>query len=206
MENGKLYLYPVWVRLWHWLNAILILILIITGISMQYSDPQYPIIRFDYAVNTHNISGIILTLSYILFIIGNLVTPNGRQYLFRLKGYFKNVSRQFIYYSYGMFRGQKPPFPVTEDNKFNPLQRFSYVVIMYICVPVVVITGWMLLYPEYLLFDIFGNRSIHYTDLFHVILGFVISLFLVVHVYFCTIGSNPISNFKSMFNGYHAPH
>lgn len=206
MEEGKLYLYPVWVRLWHWTNAILCLLLIITGVSMQYSDPQYPFIRFDYAVGIHDVSGIILSVSYLLFIIGNLFTPNGNQYLFRLKGYFKNVSKQFMYYSFGMFRGEKPPFEITTSNKFNPLQRFSYVVIMYICIPIIVITGWILLYPEYLLYDTWGSRSIHVTDIIHVIAGFVVSLFLVVHVYFCTIGSNPVSNFKSMFDGYHEKH
>ena len=202
----KLYLYPVWIRLWHWTNAILCILLIITGVSMQYSDPDYPIMRFDLAVGIHDVSGILLTISYILFVIGNLITSNGNQYLFRLKGYFKNVSKQFIYYAYGMFKGQKPPFPITKDNKFNPLQRFSYVTLMYISVPIIVITGIMLLYPELLLVDKMGSRAIHFTDLVHVIFGFVVSLFMVIHVYFCTIGSSPISNFRSMFNGYHEVH
>ncbi len=76
--EGKLYLYPVWVRLWHWINAILCLLLIISGVSMQYSDPQYPFIRFDWAVYIHDISGIVLSLSYLFFILGNLLTPNGK--------------------------------------------------------------------------------------------------------------------------------
>jgi thiosulfate reductase cytochrome b subunit len=204
--SERLYLYPVWVRIWHGLNAILCLLLIITGISMQYSDPEYPIMRFDLAVSIHDISGIAITVNYILFLLGNIFTSNGYQYVFRVKGYFKNVSRQFMYYAFGMFRKEDPPFPVSIDNKFNPLQRLSYVVVMYILMPVVIITGLMLLYPEYLLHDIFGNRSIHFTDIIHVIVGFVISLFLVIHVYFCTIGTKPWSNFKSMFNGYHEPH
>lgn len=202
----KLYLYPVWLRLWHWTNAILCILLIITGVSMQYSDPEYPIMRFDIAVDIHDISGILLTISYVLFIIGNLFTSNGSQYLFKLKGYIKNVSKQFIYYSYGMFKGQKAPFPITEKNKFNPLQRFSYVVIMYICYPVIVISGIMLLYPEFLLLDMMGSHTIHFTDLLHVIFGFIVSLFLVIHIYFCTIGPNPVCNFKSMVDGYHQAH
>jgi thiosulfate reductase cytochrome b subunit len=204
--SERLYLYPVWVRIWHGLNAILCLLLIITGVSMQYSDPEYPIMRFDLAVSIHDISGIAITVIYILFLLGNIFTSNGYQYVFRVKGYFKNVSRQFMYYAFGMFKKEDPPFPVSKDNKFNPLQRLSYVVVMYILMPVVIITGLMLLYPEYLLHDIFGNRSIHFTDIIHVIVGFVISLFLVIHVYFCTIGTKPWSNFKSMFNGYHEPH
>ena len=205
MED-KLYLYPVWVRLWHWLNAILCLLLIITGISMQYSDPEYPIIRFDWAVSIHDISGILLTFSYVVFLVGNLLTPNGRQYIFRGKDYLKNLIKQARYYSYGMFKQQKPPFAITKNNKFNPLQSFSYVFIMYICVPVIIITGFVLLYPEYMLLNIFGSSGLHITDIIHVVIGFIVSLFFVVHVYFCSIGTNPLSNFRSMFNGYHEKH
>lgn len=204
--EGKIYLYPVWVRLWHWVNAILCLLLIITGVSMQYSDPQYPFMRFDWAVGIHDITGILLSASYVLFIFGNLFTSNGNQYLFRIKGYFRNVTRQFIYYSVGMFKGENPPFEITVNNKFNPLQRFSYVVIMYITMPVIIITGWILLYPEYLLHNKMGNHAIHFTDIVHVIFGFIVSLFFVIHVYFCTIGHKPWSNFLSMFNGYHEKH
>lgn len=202
----KLYLYPVWVRFWHWANAILCLLLILTGLSMQYSDPEYPIIRFDWAVSIHDISGIILIISYIIFLLGNIFTPNGSQYLFRIRGYFRNVTRQARYYAFGMFKGEKPPFEITKSNKFNPLQRFSYVFIMYISMPVIIITGLMLLYPEYLLHDVFGTFALHTTDIIHVILGFIVSLFFVVHVYFCSIGSRPLSNYRSMFNGYHEKH
>ena len=202
----KLYLYPVWVRLWHWANAILCLLLILTGLSMQYSDPEYPIIRFDWAVSIHDVSGIILIISYIIFLIGNIFTPNGSQYLFRIRGYFRNVTRQARYYAFGMFKGEKPPFEITKSNKFNPLQRFSYVFIMYISMPVIIITGLMLLYPEYLLHGVFGTFALHTTDIIHVVLGFIVSLFFVVHVYFCSIGSRPLSNYRSMFNGYHEKH
>ncbi len=202
----KLYLYPVWVRFWHWANAILCLLLILTGLSMQYSDPEYPIIRFDWAVSIHDISGIILIISYIIFLIGNIFTPNGSQYLFRIRGYFQNVTRQARYYAFGMFKGENPPFEITKNNKFNPLQRFSYVFIMYISMPVIIITGLMLLYPEYLLHGVFGTFALHTTDIIHVVLGFIVSLFFVVHVYFCSIGSRPLSNYRSMFTGYHEKH
>ena len=52
--SERLYLYPIWIRLWHWTNAILCLVLIISGVSLQYSNPEYPIIRFDIAVTMSN--------------------------------------------------------------------------------------------------------------------------------------------------------
>jgi thiosulfate reductase cytochrome b subunit len=44
------------------------IVLIITGLSMQYSDPDYPLIRFDLAVGWHNIAGVLLTVSYFIFL------------------------------------------------------------------------------------------------------------------------------------------
>ncbi|MCD6090828.1 MAG: cytochrome b/b6 domain-containing protein [Bacteroidales bacterium] len=203
--SEKVYLYPVWIRFWHWTNALMCLLLIITGISMQYSDPAYPMIRFDWSVNIHNITGIILALSYIFFLIGNMLTPNGKHYIFR-RGILKNIIAQAKYYAFGIFKGENPPFPITVESKFNPLQKLSYIVIMHITIPTVAISGVMLLFPEIIANDFFGSRALHATDIFHVMMGFIVSLFLVVHLYFCTIGHTPISNFKGMFNGYHEKH
>jgi len=70
-----MYLYPVWVRLWHTLNAVLIIILIITGISMQFTGEDMKfLVGFEKAVRWHNLSATILTLSFIFFVTGNLVT------------------------------------------------------------------------------------------------------------------------------------
>lgn len=202
----KLYLYPKWLRLWHALNAIFILILIITGVSMQFSSPEYGIIRFDKAVSAHNLAGMLLTLNYLLFFIGNWITPNGKYYKMTLKGLFNRLKMQFIYYTIGIFRHEKPPFPVTKDRKFNPLQQFTYVMAMYIMVPIVFITGWALLYPEVVLTKIMGGSGLKFNDFLHVIVGFLLSFFMFVHVYFCTIGATFVSNFKSMINGFHESH
>lgn len=203
--SEKIYLYPVWIRFWHWTNAILCILLIITGVSMQYSDPAYPLIRFDWSVNIHDIAGILLVISYIGFTIGNMVTTNGKHYIFR-KGIIKNILIQARYYAYGIFIGENPPFPITVKSKFNPLQKFSYIFIMHVTIPLVALSGILLFFPEIISFDIFGNKALHLTDLIHVIMGFFVSLFLIVHLYFCTIGATPVSNFKGMFTGYHETH
>lgn len=203
--SEKVYLYPVWIRFWHWSNAILCLLLIITGVSMQYSDPAYPMMRFDWAVSIHDIAGMLLAVSYIGFTIGNFLTPNGKHYIFR-KRILYNLWAQARYYAFGIFKNENPPFPISKESKFNPLQKLSYIIIMHLTIPVVVISGLALFFPEIISFDIFGSKALHITDLIHVIMGFFISLFLIVHLYFCTIGLTPISNFKSMFNGYHEKH
>lgn len=205
--SEKIYLYPQWIRVWHIINALLCLTLIITGLSMQYSNPNYTlIIRFDLAVNYHNISGVLLSLSYFFFVVANLIRPNGRHYRIVIKGFIMDLFKQFKYYAFGVFKGEKAPFPTTEKSKFNPLQKLTYMLLMYFLIPIVIISGWVLIYPDFIQDHLFGDNSIHLFDYLHLITGFVISLFMLIHVYFCTMGKTAISNFKSIINGWHESH
>ena len=72
-SNNKIYFYPLWLRIWHGINALGIILLIITGLSMN-SGVESSFIHFNLAVNIHNISGVIVSLNYLLFIIGNIMT------------------------------------------------------------------------------------------------------------------------------------
>ena len=204
--SEKIYFYPVWVRLWHWINALAILMLIVTGVSLQYSNPQYPFIKFNIAVTLHDIAGITVTALYIFFVIGNIVSVNGRYYKLERKDFFKNLMKQFRYYGFGIFKKETPPFPINRDRKFNPLQQFSYVAVMYSLLILIIITGWFLFFPEKIFNRLFGISGIQLVDLIHVILGFFVSIFLLIHIYFCTIGKTRWSNFKSMMTGWHETH
>lgn len=179
------------------------LVLIITGLSMQYSSPDYPMIRFDIAVSFHNIAGIIVTIGYLFFIIVNRFSVNRKYYRFKRKGFIKRLLKQFEYYTIGVYKHVDCPYPVSKKRKFNPLQKLSYLVVIYIFMPIIIITGFALLYPEVNLQEFAGFSGIHLTDLLHIVIGFALSVFMVVHIYFCTIGKTPLANFKSMINGWH---
>ncbi|MFP4060458.1 MAG: cytochrome b/b6 domain-containing protein [Bacteroidota bacterium] len=199
----KIYLYPRWLRLWHTVNALMFIILIVSGISMQYASLENPIIQFDIAVRLHNFGGVILTLSYSIFLVGNVFTSNGRYYKIVKQELGEPVKKQFRYYLSGIFKGELHPYPVTKDRKFNPLQKITYILVMYIGVPVMVITGWALLFPEIIVHNVFGTGGIFLTALFHVIAGFLLSVFMIIHIYFATIGHSVSSNFKAIVTGYH---
>ena len=102
-KSKKLYLYPLWLRIWHHVNAVLMIFLIATGISMQYSDPAYPLIRFDIAVTIHNIAGVSLTASYFIFLLGVLFTSIGRFYVVKTEGLLTSFAKQLRYYLFGIF-------------------------------------------------------------------------------------------------------
>jgi thiosulfate reductase cytochrome b subunit len=203
--SHKLYLYPKWIRFWHWLNALMFIILIITGISMQYTDKEtnYLIIHFDWAVVLHNIAALIITISYMMFVTGNVLSKNGKQYRIDYKKIWMELLIQFRFYAFGMFKGEPHPFPVTEERKFNPLQQFVYVMAMYVGFPVLIITGLGLLFPEINIKGFFGISGLLMTDLLHITVGFFLSIFMIIHLYTCTLGSKPTSLFKGMITGYH---
>ncbi len=205
MAEEKLYLYPVWLRIWHGVNAIGILVLIITGISLQFSNTEFSLINFELAINLHNIFGVIVSISYLVFFVGNLVTPNKKYYHIKRKKQFRRLVKQGVFYMSGMFKGEDPPYPISEKRKFNPLQKYSYVVVMYLFLPITIITGIALLFPELIIEDVYSISGIFLTAVLHAALGFMISIFLIIHIYVAALGRNPLQNFKSIINGYHEP-
>jgi len=201
--ENKIYFYPIWLRIWHGINALGILILIITGINMQYSNPKFELINFQFTVNLHNVAGILVSLNYLLFFTGNILTSNKKYYRLKLKGLLKRLSLQINYYTSGLFKHEQPPFPLSEKRKFNPMQKVSYLIVMYFFVPGLIITGLALLFPETIIENVYSSSGIFLTAIFHASLGFLVSIFLIVHLYVASIGKNPFSNFKSIINGYH---
>lgn len=204
-ENTKLYFYPFWLRIWHALNAIGIILLILTGIAMQ-SGFDSSFMKFQLAINLHNISGIAVSLNYLLFFIGNIITNNGKFYLIKPMGFLKRPMKQAYYYAYGMFHGMKAPYPLSEKRKFNPLQKYAYVSVMYLFVPFVIISGFALLFPEMIIDQVYNLSGVFLTAFFHSAAGFFISIFLLIHLYVASIGKSPVENFKSIITGWHNIH
>ena len=200
--ESKIYFYPVWLRIWHGINALGIIILIISGITMQ-SGVNSSFIKFNVAVNLHNISGVIVSLNYLLFLIGNLLTNNSKFYIIKPKNFIKRPMKQAYYYIWGMFHGMKAPYPLSEKRKFNPLQKYFYIIVMYLAVPMVIISGFALLFPEIIIEKVYTVSGIFLTAITHSALGFFISIFLIIHLYVASIGKSPIDNFKSIISGWH---
>ena len=77
---------------------------------------------------------------------------------------------------------------------------------MYLGMPLLIISGIGLMYPEKISSTIFNMSGLVFYDLLHIIVGFVLSMFLIIHLYTCTLGDKPGTLFKSMITGYHEEH
>lgn len=199
----RIYFYPIWLRIWHGINALGIIVLIFTGIRLQYSDLNVLGIGFGQAVSLHNIFGILVSVNYLLFVLGNIFTSNKKYYRIKPKGLINRVKKQARFYTSGLFKGEEQPFPLSEKRKFNPLQKYSYIIVMYLFMPILIITGIALLFPELIIEKIYSFSGIFLTAFFHAGIGFLVSIFLIVHLYVASIGKSPLDNFRSIFNGYH---
>jgi thiosulfate reductase cytochrome b subunit len=198
----SLYLYPLWIRLWHWTNALLFVILILSGASLHFAGGS-GLFAFETAMSIHNIAGILLTCLWIFFIIGNLITDNGKHYRIRLKGMINRLIQQSLYYAIGIFRGDAHPFHVSNDMKFNTLQQLTYLGIMYGLMPILILSGWLFLFSGYLPEQLFGIGSIWIVAMTHLVVAYLLVLFMISHIYIITTGETIFSNLQAMVTGWH---
>lgn len=202
----KIYLYPFWLRFWHWFNALLFFLLIFSGLSLHFSDPKSGLIPFKTAILIHNISGIFLSFNYLYFFVLSISKGNYKYYLPKLKGFWQRIYLQARYYLIGIFIGENRPFEPNPEQKFNPLQQVIYLIVMAFFMPLIIFSGWALMFPELAPDEFLGLGGVWPMALLHTITGFILSIFMILHIYLGTTGQTIGELFKSMLTGWYPPH
>jgi len=197
----RVYLHPLPLRIWHWVNALIVILLLATGI--QFRVPGIAALwRHDPLLALHKWAGLAMTASWIFWVIYGLATRHFvRHYAFRRRD-FERMVEQARFYLFLIFRGEKNPFHPSPDEKLNALQKLAYGTVMGIVSPVMVATGLIFVSG----FRI-GGKLLHFDtiktiDALHVTGLYLFSLFLVIHVYMATIGPTAFTHIKSMIVGY----
>lgn len=201
--SQRIYLLPLWIRLWHWTNAALIIVLTVTGISLHFADPKLPLVEFASAARFHQLGGLALVALYTFFVIANIVTGNWWQYVPKPPGVLERCRIQAKWYLFGIFKGEPHPYRVSEEQNFNALQALSYWFVMYMVMPMMLATGIVFLVPEWAPEKMFGLDGLLPVALLHYITGAFIVMFMIAHIYLGTTGKNATSMFKTMINGWH---
>jgi thiosulfate reductase cytochrome b subunit len=197
-----LYLYSGWVRAWHWSNALLFLVLMVSGASMHFSGSRW-LLAFETARPVHNVSGILLTLGWIWFVVANIATDNGRHYRIRASGFLGRIVEQSRYYAVGIFRNDPHPFQPSESEKLNELQKITYLAAMYGLMPVLIASGWAFLLVAYLPGTLLGIGSVWVVAMTHLTVAYLLVLFLLTHMYVITTGETVFTNLRAMITGWH---
>jgi Ni/Fe-hydrogenase b-type cytochrome subunit len=198
----QLFLHPLTVRIWHWINAICFFALIVTGLQIRYSEMP-TLTKFKTAVDLHNLFGFVLIADFFLWLGYYVLTGKIKIYLpLNPKKFLAGALVQARYYGYGLFRGEKNPHHASPDNKFNPMQQSAYFMIMLFVMPAQIITGVLLWDIKRFAGWIGMLGGLKVVDIVHVAIFFCLSAFLFVHVYLTTLGRTPFEHIKAMFTGY----
>jgi thiosulfate reductase cytochrome b subunit len=190
---------PLWLRIWHGAQAFLFFGLIATGLCMHYAGSAWAIIPFPVAVRTHNACGIATAALWVVFVIYNAASGHIRHYVPKDFHIIHSAVIQVRYYVFGVFRGDPPP--VTPGLRNNPAQQLAYAVVMYALMPLSVGSGVLLLFPILAPERALGRAGLWPMAMLHLTVGYLLTLFLVVHIYLATTGETFFSLIREIVSG-----
>jgi thiosulfate reductase cytochrome b subunit len=190
-----IYLYTRYERFWHWLQAALIILLLVTGFEVNSGVGLF---GFQTAVTVHNYAGLTWLIAFAFFVFWLFTTGEWKQYIPTTK----KMLAVMRYYAYGIFRGEPHPVPKRKEAKHNPLQRLTYLGLAAALLPVQMATGF--LYWGYNSWADWGLSvlTLQIVALVHTAGAFAILSFLVVHLYMTTTGHKISAHVKAMITGW----
>jgi len=198
---SRRHLYTRYERIWHWSQAVGILLLLATGMQMHYPGSLGPM-GLQTAAAVHNLLGFVLIANAFLSLFYHLTTGEIRQYVSRSPDVITLALRQARYYAVGIFRGEPHPFDRSRQERLNPIQKGTYVLILNVLLPLQVVTGVLIWsaqrWPE-AAGAFVGLRTVLAV---HTLGAWLFAAFLVVHVYMTTTGHTPLAHIRSMITGY----
>jgi thiosulfate reductase cytochrome b subunit len=204
--TDRTYILPVLLRVWHWLNALLMILLMISGVGLHFTDLSVTIMSFELSRTVHNVAGISLCVLYHLYLLWSLHTGNWRQYVPNWNGLIANIDRQNDFVLRGIFKGEAPPVLPTPEQKYNAIQQIAYLVVMFGAMPLLMITGIAFFFPELVPETLFGFYGLVPIAISHTVLGFFFAMFTLGHIYMGTMGVTVGAGFKMMITGWHDHH
>jgi len=196
------HMYDAYERIWHWLQASVVLLMIATGLII-HKPHFFGMFSFAYVVQVHNVLGFILLINAALALFYTLASGTIRRFFPEPKGFVGRAMAQAAFYTRGIFAGDAHPLEKTKQNRLNPLQQITYLAILNILLPAQVVTGvliWgMQKWP--VLAAALGGLPI--LAPLHTLLAWAFAAFVVMHVYLTTAaGETPGAGIRSMISGW----
>jgi Ni/Fe-hydrogenase b-type cytochrome subunit len=212
------------VRLWHWVNAVAIIILLMSGLGIfnahprlywghfgSWPDPAWlELDRFPGWITIpsyysladsrlwHLYFALVLAVSLTLFMFYSLIFGHVRRDLHvGLSGWNpKNIWASIRHHVTFRFVGKT-------ESSYNLLQRISYIGVIFVAIPLIILTG-MAMSPGLnaglpWLVDLFGGRQSARS--IHFLVAGALALFLIVHLLMVLL-ANPLQLMRSMITGW----
>ena len=193
---SKILLFTRFERFWHWTQAFLVIVMLITGGEIR---ALYSLFGFDQAVALHEMAAWALITLWIFGAFWHITTGEWRQYIPTTE----NLMGMMRYYAYGIFRDEDKPWKKTRRAKHNPLQRLAYMAIQVFITPLIWVTGLLyLFYASWSQTELSELLSLDRLADLHVIAAYAMAAFLIVHLYMVLTTGHPwYASIKSMLTG-----
>jgi thiosulfate reductase cytochrome b subunit len=190
-----IYLYSRYERLWHWLQTLLIVLLIVTGFEIS---GLYTLLGYEAAVKVHEWVGITWLIAFAFFVFWIFTTGEWRHYIPTTKKMFSVIR----YYIYGIFKGEPHPVPKRKEAKHNPLQRITYLIVAALLLPIQMVTGFLLFsYNSWTAWGM-ASLSLEVVASIHLFFAFATLIFVIIHIYMTTTGHTIFTHIKAMITGW----
>jgi len=202
ISRRRVHMYDAYDRIWHWLQAGTILLLIATGLII-HKPHLFGMFSFAGVVQVHNVLGFILLINAALALFYTLASGTIKRFLPDPDGFVRRALAQADFYTRGIFVGEAHPLEKTKANRLNPLQQITYLAILNLLLPAQVITGVMIWgmqrWPEVAI----ALGGLPLLAPLHTLLAWVFAAFIIMHVYLTTAaGETPGAGIKSMITGW----
>lgn len=191
----KIYLYTRFERFWHWVQSLLIALLLLTGFEVHGT---FSLFGFQKAVEYHNFLGLTWIILFIFIVFWVFTTGEWRQYVPTTKKLFEVIG----YYTSGIFKGEPHPVQKSREAKHNPLQRLTYLGLTAVLLTLQMGTGLLYyIYNDWAIWNL-TFLDLRLLALIHLACAFAILAFIIVHVYMTTTGHTLTSHITAMISGW----
>lgn len=197
----RVYLYSIYERVWHWLQAVATIGLLVTGMEMHWPG-TLRMLGFSRSVTVHEVLGFVLLGNAFLALFYHLTTGEIRQYLPEPRDFFTLAVKQARYYLQGIFRGEAHPIQRSPHRKLNPLQEVTYLMILNVLLPLQMFSGLLMWGGQQWPTTVSAVGGLPTLARVHTLGAWLFAAFLIVHVYLTTTGSTPLALIRAMIVGW----
>jgi len=200
-QAERVYLYSAYERIWHWVMALSVLLLLLTGLQIHFSGSGRSNTLF-LSVSVHNFFAVVLVVNAFLSLFYHLSSNAIKQFIPSRRNLKGEVAAQTLYYLNGIFAGHPHPMPESPERKLNVLQQITYLLLLNVLLPMQVVTGVMIWgvsrWPDLAaqLGGLFIIAPLHNLG------SWLFLSFFVLHFYLTTTGRTTFSNIRAMIDGY----
>ena len=197
----RTYLHPLPLKIWHWLNALIVIMLIMTGLYLRLHGiaalkPQ------DQVLLWHKAMGVVMIIVMLIWFIYNIYRGNLKRHYGIKKKDIKGIFVQARFYLFSILTGGENPFQPSADDKYNPLQKIAYDTVMFIFLPAQAVTGLFFMEIPPLRDYLLSVNLSGFLGAIHVTFAYLLVLYLIVHLYMATLGETFFFHTKAMIVGY----